>query len=672
MPLTLTQAQQEAFRVFEHFLRDDAHVLILRGAAGTGKTTLIRECIDTLDRQHRMCALMAPTGRAAHILQNKTRYAAATIHRTIYTYDQIPSRIDDRWTFKLRENLLSTNAVLFMDEASMVADVEQDNELLRFGSGRLLADLIDFCGLTDTRRKLVLVGDYAQLPPVMQSFSPALDRAYLEQHYALRVEEVTLTEVVRQGNQSAILRNATHIREAIDRQEFNQFHIEDAPEVESLPVEAFGERYRSLVGSAPSAPGSPLAADLTLLEQTIVVTHSNAQALEYNRQIRSFRWGDPDRAVTAGDRLLVVRNAYNYPVEVFNGMILTVLEAAGEEEVETHTVYVGQETVQIRFRPVVLGGLAVPLQGFLLDELLTTREGAISQRLHKALWAGYEQRMRAEGISVGSSEFRRRITTDPYLNALQCKYGYAITCHKAQSGEWDRVIVDMNTLSGKANETFFRWAYTALTRARGQLLHIASPSFSAFDTFRWAPIQSCKASHAKYQIPDGKDFRDFRFRRLQPLAAAAGITVSEERSAAYQHRVTFSRAGDSCTLSMWYNKNGYTGRIDTLRPPVDPTLQTEALALSREALRTDTLRFEASFPAQQQWFDRMGEVAQQTGVPITNVVRNPWSDTYYLDTGADEASIEYFYNSRHLFTHAQPRSTLGEGDERLRIFISLL
>ena len=664
MTLTLTRDQQLAFDAFEQFLRNDTHILILRGAAGTGKTTLLKKCLDTLADRHRMSALMAPTGRAAHILREKTGYPAATIHRTIYTYDQQPSRLHDRWVFKLRDNHLATNAVLFVDEASMVADIEQDNEMLRFGSGRLLADLIDYCALRRTDRKLVLVGDYAQLPPVMQSFSPALDGGYLAQQYGLRVEEAALTEVVRQQCQSAILRNATSIREAIDRQEFNRFHIENAPDVEPLAPEAFVERYCALVGLGAGG------ADAAKLEETMVVTHSNAQALEYNRRIRELLWGDADSRLRAGDRLLVVRNAYNHPVELFNGMILPVVEAG--DTVETHTAHVGRDAVQLHFRPVVLGGFEVPVRAFLLDDLLTTREGTLSQQLQKALWAEYEQRMRAHGIAVGTPEFCRGLTTDPYLNALQCKYGYAITCHKAQSGEWEHVLVDMNTVSGKTNETFFRWAYTALTRARGHLWHIASPDFSAFDTFRWAPIQTCKASHVKYQVPAGEDFRDYRCRRLVPLAAADGLTVSEDRSVLYQHRLTFSNANDACTLILWYNKNGYTGRMETLRQPADPALAARAQRLCREALYTDTLAFEASFPAQQQWFDRMEETARQCGVRLTNVVRNPWSDTYYLETDADEASIEYFYNAKHLFTHAQPRSTLGEGDERLKAFIALL
>ena len=638
--ITLTRDQQMAFDAFEQFLRNDTHILILRGAAGTGKTTLLKKCLDTLADRHRMSALMAPTGRAAHILREKTGYPAATIHRTIYTYDQQPSRLHDRWVFKLRDNHLATNAVLFVDEASMVADIEQDNEMLRFGSGRLLADLIDYCALRRTDRKLVLVGDYAQLPPVMQSFSPALDGGYLAQQYGLRVEEAALTEVVRQQCQSAILRNATSIREAIDRQEFNRFHIENAPDVEPLAPEAFVERYCALVGLGAGG------ADAAKLEETMVVTHSNAQALEYNRRIRELVWGDADSRLRAGDRLLVVRNAYNHPVELFNGMILPVVEAG--DTVETHTAHVGRDAVQLHFRPVVLGGFEVPVRAFLLDDLLTTREGALSQQLQKALWAEYEQRMRAHGIAVGTPEFCRGLTTDPYLNALQCKYGYAITCHKAQSGEWEHVLVDMNTVSGKTNETFFRWAYTALTRARGHLWHIASPDFSAFDTFRWAPIQTCKASHVKYQVPAGEDFRDYRCRRLVPLGAADGLTVSEDRSVLYQHRLTFSNANDACTLILWYNKNGYTGRMETLRQPADPAL------------------------AAREWFDRMEETARQCGVRLTNVVRNPWSDTYYLETDADEASIEYFYNAKHLFTHAQPRSTLGEGDERLKAFIALL
>lgn len=654
--MILSSAQQQALSGFEKFLDSDYPVFMLRGSAGTGKTTLLSEFVRIVQNQNRVCKLLAPTGRAALILSKKTGQPAATIHRTIYSLGELPQKIDDTWCYLLKENRDPANTVYFVDEASMIADIYQDNEVFRFGSGRLLADLINYCGLNLSHRKLVFAGDYAQLPPVMQSFSPALSEQYLTEHYRLSAVNVTLTEVVRQTSDSGIDQNARQIRMAIDNQTYTKFRLSDSQDVEMLSGESFIEKY----GDTIKRYG---------IENTIVITHSNAQALDYNNRIRAHLHGIDQITVIPGDFLLVTRNNYSLETDLFNGMIIRVEEVA--PEVKIHTPFVGNKRVELKFRAIAISVNGTVIRAYLLDDFLKDKSGSISIQQQKALWADFEQRMKQQGIKPGDEEFKRQIIHDPYYNALQCKYGYAITCHKAQGGEWDCVFVDMDTYTGKSNETFFRWAYTAITRAKKGLWHLSSPSFSAIDQFVLRTVLRCKSARVKYYVPEHESFLDFRFRNLCKISGQIGITCTENRSAAYQHRIILNKNNQQCTIALWYNKNFYTGKIDVIQK-TDDDIAVVAFQMCKKALYTVEFPYTPRFSFQQELHNHIIEVACDAQVRVTNIIQNQWSDLYFIETEADEASVEFYFNGKHCYTYAQPYSTLGEKDEMLNRFLNLL
>lgn len=648
--------QHIAFSEFEKYINSDNSVFILRGSAGTGKTTLLREFVRIVQSQNKVCRLMAPTGRAALILKKRTGQTAATIHRTIYGLDKLPQKDDDAWNFSLKENPDPTNAVYFVDEASLVADVYQHNEMFRFGSGRLLADLIAYCGLNISHRKLVFIGDYAQLPPVMQSLSPALDKPYLTAHYGLSIIDFTLTEVVRQTKDSGIYRNAQQIRAAIDSQEYTKFRLSETRDVEALASESFIEKY-------------DVAIERYGIENAIVIAYSNAQALAYNRQIRAHLYGADQTSIVPGDFLLITRNNYSLEADLYNGMIVRVEGISSE--VEVHTPFVGLEQVELRFRAVAVSVNGIIVRAYLLDDFLDDKLGSISTRQLKALRADFVQRMKQRGIKQTDDEFKHQLKNDPYYNALQCKYGYAMTCHKAQGGEWECVFVDMDTYTGKTSEMFFRWAYTAISRAKQRLWHLSSPLFSAIDQFVLRTIITCKSTRVNYYVPEHENFLDYRFRNICKIGEPSGFVCTENRTAAYQHRISFTKGNQQWTVSLWYNKNFYTGKVDVFQKADDNSL-SEILQICKESLYIASFPYTPRFSFQRDLHNHIIDAATDAGIRVTNIIQNQWSDLYFLETDADEASVEFYFNGKHIYTYAQPRSTLGERDEILNRFINLL
>lgn len=654
--MILTATQQSCLETFSRFIDSTDHVFILKGAAGTGKTTLVKEFVQLLNERKRRFSLMAPTGRAALILDNKTQYDSRTIHRSIYQMDQSPIKIDEQWIFTIKENEDDTNHIYFIDEASMVADVFTDNEMMRFGSGRVMSDLVDYCNPTKTNRKIVFIGDYAQLPPVNQAFSPALSTEYISSTFGLKVQETKLTEVVRQNADSGILANADTIRKAIDSGSYNKFQIADGADVKRLDTTNLEKEYQQIL-EQESNPNA------------IIICHSNRQALDYNIRIRELLWGDGHKPIQPDDIIINTRNNYSKNIELYNGMTFRVLDVS--PNVEVHTPYVGDTTKTLRFRRITLDTGAEPTSIYMLEDFLTDKNGSLTIDMSKALWADFEQRMRDEGIRPNDKLYGELLRKDPYYNALQCKYGYAITCHKAQGGEWSNVIVNMDTFMGKHNEMFFRWAYTALTRSRNNLWHISTPSFSAIDQMVIQEILPCSATIVNHNIPHDSDWKNSRFKSVSSIARLMGIECSENQSVVYQHRITFKQDNNICELALWYNKKFYTGKMQVIKGTSEP-FNDICKSICQESLYINKYEFTPRFPFQQELHNHLIDIANEVGVNITNVTQRQWSDVYSLKTDAHTAYIEFFFNGKHFYTYAQPYSSNGANDELLQKFISTI
>lgn len=449
-----TEEQENALNSFSNFLLSPSSekIFVLRGYAGTGKTSLVSALVKTLGEVGRKCVLLAPTGRAAKVFSLYSHHPAYTIHRRIYRQRVFSGDMEN---FTLNTNL-HRQTLFIVDEASMIA-----NEGLSgasFGTGRLLDDLIEYV-YSVPGCSLMLVGDTAQLPPVGEEQSPALSVPVL-QGYGLEVTECLLTQVVRQAADSGILYNATLLRHSIMKDAcfgLPSVRIGKFPDVKVIQggdlIEAISDSY-----------------DKVGMDETIIICRSNKRANLYNRGIRNTILYREDE-LNAGDVLMVAKNNYFWGADckeldfIANGDVAVV-----------RRVRRVREMYDFRFADVVLRfpdyddlELEVTL---LLDTLHTDFPSLPREQGEKLFEAVFE-----DYAHLSSKRERiKKIKEDPYYNALQVKYAYAVTCHKAQGGQWQRVFLDQGYLTDEmVSPDYYRWLYTAFTRATETLYLVNWP-----------------------------------------------------------------------------------------------------------------------------------------------------------------------------------------------------
>ncbi len=437
-------------RLFDRFLamtdrRDGAQVLLVKGYAGTGKTTAVRAMVRILEERGIPVVLLAPTGRAAKVLSEYTGREAFTIHKWIYRQR---SSKDGFGRFELGFNKMK-EAFFFVDEASMISNRLSEGAV--FGSGRLLDDLFDFV-FQGERCRLVFIGDTAQLPPVGTALSEALDPKVLR-GYGHTVEEIVLDEVVRQARHSGILVNATRLRQHIAGGTF------------SLPL-FITEGYRDIVRLSRGWEFGELLEEHFQgydPEAVTLIVRSNKQANQYNQEIRR-RILYREEELTRGDLLMVVRNNYFWLQEegsfLANGDILRV------ERVEAYEELYGRRFARAELS-YPLGGSRTSLSTLLLLDTLTADGPSLTAAENKELF--YRILNELPGGEGRKKNFKI-VRQDEYFNALQVKFAYAVTCHKAQGGQWQTVFVDQGFVPQEQQGIeHLRWLYTAVTRATQRL-----------------------------------------------------------------------------------------------------------------------------------------------------------------------------------------------------------
>jgi exodeoxyribonuclease-5 len=449
LPFKPTVGQEGFVYQLSEFLTEKnvGKVFLLRGYAGTGKTSMVISVVKTLKTMGRKYALLAPTGRAAKVLASYTRQRAFTIHKFIY---QITTDEFGGIRFALRHNR-GKNAVIIVDEASMIS-LARDSGSGRIQSKNLLSDLMKFME-EGKDCKLILIGDTAQLPPVGSSDSPALDGKVLQSNFHFEPEmQYELKEVVRQEADSGILTNATELRNLLMQGESNislKINFPDVKVIDMLELE-------DELNSAYSNYGE---------DNAMVITRSNKSANQFNQQIR-LRIKYMEDEIASTDKLMVVKNNYYWlPKDSGAGFI------ANGDMIEVMRLGTVEEMHGFRFANATIRLMDYPAEDSLDVKLLLNSLHVDGPSLPDA---DYEQLYNAVCLSYAHiptpSEQAKKIAEDPYHRALQVKFGYAITCHKAQGGQWPAVFVDQGYLTAEMLGTeYVRWLYTAITRASEKL-----------------------------------------------------------------------------------------------------------------------------------------------------------------------------------------------------------
>ena len=451
-PFDPTDDQMYALDVFERFMTDSDErcVMILRGSAGTGKTSLASVIVRTLlDLQYKI-SLLAPTGRAAKVFSLTSGQPAATIHRSIYR-ERTFAGLDGK--FNLNANLYR-NRLFLIDEASMISLTSVNST---FGSGCLLDDLIQFV-YNERNCRMLLIGDKAQLPPVGEAESPAL-RADVLAAYGLKVYECDLNEVLRQSQDSGILYNATIIRQMITH--------DQATALPKIRFKGFADI--SIV------PGDELIESLSTsyaevgIDETMVITRSNKRANIFNQGIRNMVLGREEE-LTTGDMLMVVKNKYKEKQAEGLSFI-----ANGDRAI-VRSVRNVRELYGFRFADVTLSFPDydnTEEDMIVILDTLTTEAPALTHEQNEQL---FQQVLADYGDVPLKSDRMKKIREDDYYNALQVKFGYAITCHKAQGGQWAHIYLDQGYMTDEMlTPDYIHWLYTAFTRATEHLYLVNWP-----------------------------------------------------------------------------------------------------------------------------------------------------------------------------------------------------
>lgn len=422
-------------------------IFLLKGYAGTGKTTIISALVKNLWKIKRSSVLLAPTGRAAKVISLYSNQEAQTIHKKIY----FPKKTGGAGVqFVLQPNK-HKNCIFLVDEASMIPDEDQDSKL--FENEGLLADLIQYV-YSGHKCQLVLIGDTAQLPPVKLEMSPALEEQKLQQDYQKEVYHIELDEVVRQSEESDILLNATHIREALAEEFYESFKFRITAKADVVRL-MDGQEILDAIQDSYDSLGH---------EETSIIVRSNKRANQYNQQIRA-RILFQEEEISPGDYLMVVKNNYFWikPSSeasfIANGDIIKVLEIFAIKELY------GFRFAEIKVQMVDYPKMP-PFETVVILDTLQSNSPSLSydesNKLYQEVMKDYEDE---------KSKYKKflKVKNNKFFNALQIKFSYAMTCHKSQGGQWHTIFIEQPYLPNGVDRDYLRWLYTAVTRAQQKL-----------------------------------------------------------------------------------------------------------------------------------------------------------------------------------------------------------
>lgn len=673
--MKLTSQQQQVLDKIKIFLDSDISVFILKGYAGTGKTTMIRTIIEEIKNREKKPILMAPTGRAARVLESKNSWEANTIHRCIYELDTIETKEgsdDIRFIFPLKNKEDEANDhICIVDESSMIGTREVQNELFEFGTGSLLNDLLTYVA-PNRGGKIIFVGDPMQLPPVGDNVSNALDEKYFE-NIGLKAMVSELTDVVRQGAGSAILSNAMKVRVLIESQQKNNL-VFDRQENEVIDMEGY-KMPEHLLSLYPKPE----------IGQSVIIAFSNRQARDYNYAVRELLYPE-QKQIVVGDILQVVSN--NYKLDVMNGDFVKVVAINGETEYQSAPVYINiggqrmQHKITLSFRNVRIrldNELEVSCK--IIENMLDDAEPNLTFSQIQALYINFC--MRYSQLKRGSQQFKELLKADPYFNALRVKYGYAITGHKSQGGEWNTVFVDYTGRTG-LNTDCLRWTYTVTTRASHTLYGYNMPNVTPMSKLQVAPIIKASKPRDEYlsytDVPEtpfhSKDAPNFLKAKywvvLDELKKENCIIKNVESKNYCEWYYIEDNNGFVHTIQCFYNKAGLFTRYQT-NDTSEGIIRILSLMQTNMTMLC-SFRYIPSNKLLRELYNYVESICSDLDIKITNIVEHisHYNVYYYLQGSGKYSCIQFYITKDGFISYAQPFSDLGNDDAILKEVIERL
>ncbi len=692
--LKLTADQKGALTALDNFLDNDSQIFLLKGYAGSGKTTILRGFLEYLTSIKTEYVLMAPTGRAAKVLRERTGKDAFTIHKSIYSFDELVELENGdsfRYYYKLRNNSEVAHRIFIVDESSMISDMESKGEFFQFGTGCLLSDLIEFSRVQHpgAATKIIFVGDPCQLPPVNDSSSKAFDKNYLHSRFGVSVEETEMKEVYRYGSASGIAKAAMKIRRSMSSGYFNDFDLRQND------VDIFNPTHSTFLNQYDSIDGSK-----------IIVAYKNKTCLDLNQDIRKRKYGTRNLPVQKGD--IVIMGGNNYRKGIYNGEFAVVNEVSPNNELRT--IYLkGQQPVTLTWRTIDLvfpsaGGEHKVVDGKIIENFLYG-DNYLKPEEMQALYVDFLQRH--PRLKKGTDEFKETIIDDEYFNCLMIKYGYAVTCHKAQGGEWDTVftvwdhdnrenfnyLTDEQATAGKTNDRFYRWAYTAVTRASKKLYAINPPHFTSFSKMRFIDPEVSQSLHQlegvdpiseevvldnmlseameNLQLSEQPIQIQDHFINVRHAVAKQHINVIGWEKRNYEIWYHFLREEKKAVLKTWINGNlQFNGRymIQPVKGSNDALAKELEIMLSKlpkvivkrntekpvqQAIEFDA-EVEERLPFTRTLFDSLQGLMIEAGISIDKVEHYPHRERYLFSKASDKTVIDFEYDGKGFFGRVLP------------------
>ena len=678
--LTLTDDQRNALVKITEFLNSDAQIFILKGYAGSGKTTLLKGLVRYLHEEKKRCQVMAPTGRAAKILRKKVGQGE-TIHKSIYKFDRLENDKNTyEYIYPIRLEEDKEKHIYIVDEASMISNKESKQEFFRFGTDILLQDLLTFSRVKQSPNKIIFVGDPAQLPPVTDNTSCALEVDFFETE-GLKVMQAEMTQVVRQTD-NLILKNATKIRNLIEQEKKSELAFDYDDVFIKIESKEIADLYTNLF-------------PMPKLGQGVVITFSNAQCLHYNQNIRSKIFANSPELV-AGDILLINQNCRPEGTDLFNGDMVQVVEVSNNlithpkirviDNGKTHYIDLHFRKVRVR-----LEQSDIELDCYIIDSLLNSTARDLTPIEKKALYIDFAIRFRQEteenNYREDSEEFKKALKNDLFFNALRVKYGYAITCHKSQGGEWNTTFVDYYGRTGLNNDAL-RWSYTATTRAVNKCYAANAPYTTRLSNFQVSAIGAVsKMPNETFSLKNVllspfHTEQQHLAKSLKYWEIVANLEDTPykvervETKGDYQERYTISNGEQTDTFDVFHTGAGVFKDFKPLHSNAT-AWQAEVLTLLNKT-NTDILfeiDYTPSTPLFEKLYGLMQSVCEDAKVTITNIEERPddYNVLYCLKTDNGKgAYIQFYFNNKEQLTRAMPKSMNGANDQKLQLLIQKL